>query len=439
MTSENTEEKLSDYEMSLADVAMRDMMRAAEAERAARQAYQMERAAREAYDAERATREELARRQLIRDATSHVTAGLAHAISDSRTLRMMRAIEDSPAVRMMREFENAPAVRLMRDMESSPAMRMMRDLERSPALELSRSIAESLMTFHPLTRPSIVTAMGGPLADARVLADFSGIAALQNWTAGLRGRDLGIAASLVTPAFDTLSALTSASRHVLEQMNVAQSFAELPPYMRVAPTLESYASASMLHLFLPEGASVDEIHVIDLLAEDMLDGVSEEFEARLASVDQDLLKPVRGAWHTAVSDTEDRVRQSAASIRFVVEEMIKQLAPRDKAETWARAAGYSKKPPRAARAARSAGKWAVQLRFIMRHVDALAAVEDSESVFGFLAEADLVDMLLLLERLNQAVHEPDAHIAERDLTLVLRRVMAFMTLLLDAYEFEEPE
>ena len=251
-----------------------------------------------------------------------------------------------------------------------------------------------------------------------------------------RPRDRGVARS-------------SGARHVLgsRQRFEAPSgaderraeFAELPPYLRLAPTLESYASASTLHLFLPEGASVDEIHVIDLLAEDILDGVSEEFEARLASVDQDLLKPVRGAWQTAVSDTEDRVRQSAASIRFVIEEMIKQLAPRDKAETWATAAGYSKKPPHGARGARSAGKWAVQLRFIMRHVDALAAVEDSESVFGYLAETDLVDMLLLLERLNQAVHEPEAHITERDLILVLRRGMAFMTLSLDAYEFEEPE
>lgn len=376
MTSENTEEKLSDYGISSADIAMRDMMRAAEAERAAREAYEMERAAREAYEAQQAARDDLARRQLISNAASRVTTDITHAISASAAVRVMRAMEDSPAIPMMRDIENSPAVRLIRDMESSPAMRMMRDLERYPAFELSRSIAESLKSFDALTRPSIVIATGGPLADSRVLADFSGIAALQDWTAGLPARDLGIAASLVSPALGTLSALSNASRHLLEHMNVVQDFSALPPYLRVAPTLESYASASTLHLFVSEGASVDEIHVIDLLAEDMLDGVSEEFEARLASVDQGLLKPIRGAWQTAVSDTEDRVRQSATSIRFVVEEMIKQLAPRDKAEAWARAAGYSKKPPHGARGARSAGKWAVQLRFIMRHVDALAAVED---------------------------------------------------------------
>jgi hypothetical protein len=42
MTRENTEQKLSDYGMSPADVAMRDMMHAPEAERAARQTYEME-------------------------------------------------------------------------------------------------------------------------------------------------------------------------------------------------------------------------------------------------------------------------------------------------------------------------------------------------------------------------------------------------------------
>jgi hypothetical protein len=50
------------------------------------------------------------------------------------------------------------------------------------------------------------------------------------------------------------------------------------------------------------------------------------------------------------------------------------------------------------------------------------------------AEADLGDMLVLLERLNQAVHEDAPDINEADLHHVVRRATAFMTLLLDAYE-----
>jgi hypothetical protein len=101
----------------------------------------------------------------------------------------------------------------------------------------------------------------------------------------------------------------------------------------------------------------------------------------------------RGTWQTALSDTEDRVRQRAPH-----------------------------------HCASSSRRWTVQLRFILRPVDAFAAAESCDSVFGYLMETDFVDMLLLLERLNRAVHEPDAHIAEADLTLVLRRVMAFITL-----------
>ena len=66
MTSEDTEEKLSDYGMSPADVAMCDMMHAAETERPARQAYEMERIAHEAHGTERAIRKALARRQPVR-------------------------------------------------------------------------------------------------------------------------------------------------------------------------------------------------------------------------------------------------------------------------------------------------------------------------------------------------------------------------------------
>jgi hypothetical protein len=423
---------VSDFERFARDLVTQDAIRAAEMDRAAHEAYEADRAARVAFDTRKA-----ARATPTHPLANSPTWLATKAMADSPVERMMNAIHDSPGAQMMRDIENSPSVRMMREINKSPAVPMMREIQESAIVQLSRSLAESFKPFNGLTRSSVPTF--GALADGRVVADLSGIAALQDWTAGLRIRDFGLAASTMSSALDSFSALTDLSRSLLEHANVIEGFGALSAYLRIAPTLEAYASASTLHLFLPDGAELGDLHVIDVLAEDMLDGVTQEFEERLASVDQGFLKPVRGAWQTALSDTEDRVRQSASSLRFVVEGMIKQLAPRDKAEVWAQAAGVSKKPPPAARAARSAGKWAVQLRFILRHVDAFATSENSDSVFGYLVDADLVDMLLLLERLNQAVHEPDAHIAEADLTLVLRRVMAFMTLLLDAYEFETPK
>ncbi|MGH7616009.1 MAG: hypothetical protein ACREPM_02150 [Gemmatimonadaceae bacterium] len=458
---------LPDFGIPNDDVATQEALRAIEIERVAREAYEVERVARETFEAGEVAREAAAVReaarlreaaiaettrlaglQLTRSSTVSDLAMLsmgspgwqgAQAITDSPALRMMRGIDESPTARMLLEFENSPTVRMMRKLEESSVMRMMRQIDESPAVQLSRSIAENIKLLDSVARLSSAPPLGGVLEGARIVADIAGVAALHDWSAGLRLRELGIASSLITPQLGAFSTLTDVSRHLIEQVNAVSGFAAFPSYLQIAPTLESYASASTLHLFLPLGTDVSEIHVIDLLAEDMLDGVTEEFEARLASVDQGLLKPVRGAWKTALSDTEDRVRQSAASIRFVVEEMIKLLAPREQADTWAHSVGCSKKPPVNARTARSAGKWTVQLRFIMRHVDAFAESENEGSVFGCLADVDLIDMLLLLERLNQAVHDPEAHIPEEDLALVLRRVMAFMTLLLDAYEFETPK
>ena len=458
---------LPDFGMPGDDAVTREALRAIEMERIAREAYERERLARETFEAGEVAREAAATREAaaLREAAIAETTRLAdlqltrsstvtdlatssmnsqgwraaQAFTDSSAMRIMRGIEESPTARMMREIENSPAVRMMRELEESPVVRMMRQIDESPAVQLSRSIAENIKSLDSVARLSNATSLEGLLVDRRIVADIAGVAALHDWSAGLRLREFGVASSAMTPQLGAFSTLTDVSRHLIEQVNAVSGFAALPWYLQIAPTLESYASASTLHLFLPLGTDVSEIHVIDLLAEDMLDGVTEEFEARLASIDQALLKPVRGAWQTALSDTEDRVRQSATSIRFVVEEMIKLLAPREQAEDWAHSVGCSKKPPTDARTARSAGKWTVQLRFIMRHVDAFAESDNEDSVFGCLAEVDLVDMLLLLERLNQAVHEPEAHIPEEDLALVLRRAMAFMTLLLDAYEFETPK
>lgn len=388
-------------EFGIPDHAAREAMKAAEAERSAREAMKATEAAQSLYE--------------------------------SPTSRMMKAIEESPTVRMVRQLEQSPTVQMMRAIEESPAVQMIRRLEESPAAVLSRSIAEQ---FKPLGIVNPV--LGGVLRDGSVISSLAGITALHDWGLNLRRPDY-LASSVIATQLGTFAALTDVSRLLVERVNSLDAFARLPAYLQVVPTLESYASASTLHLFLPPGTDVGDIHVIDILAEDLLDGVSDEFEARLASLNQTLLKPVRGAWQTALSNTEDRVRQTAASIRFVVEEMIKQLAPKAQAEAWAQSVGFNKKPPKGAPPVRSAGHWTVQLRFIMRHVDAFAESGEGESVFGYLAEVDLIDMLLLLERLNQAVHEPNAHITEEDLALVLRRVMAFMTLLLDAYEFEAPK
>lgn len=448
------------------DIATREAARALEAERSAREAYEAERAAREAFmvgqaarDAAIAREESIAREATIADSAHRAALELtrratitdlarslpdsstwraAQSFAESPTVRMMKAMDESPTVRMIRQLEHSPTVQMMRALEESPTVRMIRQFEESPAVQLSRSIAENIKSMDVAAHLSSPM-LGGVLGDGSVVASLAGISALHDWSAGLRVRDSWIASSMMASQLGTFATLTNVSRQWIEQVNAVNAFVGLPAYLQAAPTLESYASASTLHLFLPDETDVRDIHVIDLLAEDMLDGVAEDFEARLASLDQTLLKPVRGAWQTALSATEDRVRQSASSIRFVVEEMIKQLAPREQAESWAQSVGCSKKPPKEARDARSAGKWTVQLRFIMRHVDGFTESADGESLFGYLADADLIDMLHLLERLNQAVHEPEAHITEEDLSLVLRRVMAFMTLLLDAYEFEAPK
>jgi hypothetical protein len=232
-----------------------------------------------------------------------------------------------------------------------------------------------------------------------------------------------------------LSGITAAANGLWAIPKMPTVLETLPGYLRFALELEPYSAAVSLRLFVPR--EIELPSVLDLLAEEILDGVGEAFESRLASVDQELIRPVRGAWETALSQTSDRTRQSASSIRFVIEELIKRLAPKKTVDAWLAAQNLSRKlaVPAGAKDARSAGHWAPQLRYILRNVDAVAST-DGDSAFGYLTEADLVDMLLLLEHFNKAIHEKADLVGEKNVAILLRRAMAFMTLLLDAYEFE---
>jgi hypothetical protein len=280
----------------------------------------------------------------------------------------------------------------------------------------------------PLTGATLATA-GLAFEAFRVRSDLTARTNTLHQTL-LGAQSLGV----TMERFQSFTSLSTATESLWKHASAPSALAGLPGYLAFAPTLEPYASARTLSLFLRDGPLVELPLVMDLIAEEFLDGVSADFESRLASADQGLLRPVRGAWTTALSDSEDRVRQVSVSIRHALDMLIVRLAPDDLTKAWMKQQALGRKAavPAEAKDFRSASKKAPQLRYIMRNADAATG----DSLLSYLVEADFVDMLALLEQLNQAVHEGDGKIAEDDLALVLRRAMAFMTLLLDAYEFE---
>lgn len=233
--------------------------------------------------------------------------------------------------------------------------------------------------------------------------------------------------------WETFGGLSAAVGRLYTVPGMESRLTALPGYLAFAPVIEPYAIARSLLLFTPSGVTIEEPLVLDVLAEEVLDDLSAELESRLAEVNPDLVESVLGAWDTARSSSRDRVRQVSSSIRFAIEGVIEEIAPKDDADAWAQAQGFGRKGvvPDGARDARSGRKWAPQIRYVFRVAD--QAVGD-ESLLSEIADADLADMLLLLERLNQAVHRGEGEIGEQDLTMMLRRATAFITLLLDAHQ-----
>jgi hypothetical protein len=244
------------------------------------------------------------------------------------------------------------------------------------------------------------------------------------------------ARTVMRPQWEAFGGVSAAVDRLYTVPSITERITSLPGYLSLASVIEPYASARSLFLFTPPGVDFDAPLVLDVMAEEVLEELGEEFADRLAKYGPDLVNTVLGAWDVARSESRDRVRQAATSIRTAIEDVIKMIAPIEAARAWAHLKGLGNKGavPEGAHGARSAAKWAPQIRFIFRFAD---EVVGDNSLVGDVGEADLADMLLLLERLNSAVHTSQREIELDDLTLVLRRGTALITLFLDAHEMDK--
>jgi hypothetical protein len=419
--------------------------------RAMREAERAGEALRSAYDAVlREERDHAALRQAAeRDQAARRYA--AEAVEEFKRHHAM--IEEASATHSLREALRARERVVVSSM-------ITRDLS---GLDALRGVTEQLKATGLLARESeailrasgIIPGTSATLAALRLDPTLTAVSSAMNDRLRLFGSDAltsatlstgGIAAqiaqitqandyarSLMLRQWETFGGMSAAVGRLYALPDIEGRLTSLPGYLGLAPVIEAYDSARSLLLFTPSDIGLEEPLVLDVMAEEVLDELSEELEARLAAVDPHLVASVLGAWDTAQSTNPDRVRQACSSIRSAIEDVIAVIAPRDAAEAWTRTQGFGRKSvvPEGAKDARSAKHWAPQIRFVFRAAD---SVVGDGSLLSEVAEADLADMLLLLERLSIAVHKGQREVQVEDLISVMRRATAFLSLLLDAHE-----
>ena len=294
---------------------------------------------------------------------------------------------------------------------------LLASLHLDPTLtSVSAALNDRLHTFGPDALTSTLLSTGGIAAQIAQITQANDYA-----RAALR------------PQWEAFGGMSTAVDRLYALPEIEGRLNSLPGYLALAPVIEPYASARSLLLFTASDIALEEPLVLDVMAEEILDEMSEELESRLAALDQHLVGSVLGAWDTARSTNPDRVRQACSSIRSAITDVITVVAPKDTADEWVRTQRFGRKSvvPEGAKEARSARKWAPQVRFVFRGAD---SVVGGDGLLSEVAEADLADMLLLLERLNVAVHKGQREVEVDDLAPVMRRATAFLSLLLDAHQ-----
>ncbi len=161
--------------------------------------------------------------------------------------------------------------------------------------------------FEALARPSLqASILASQLAGLSVpFAQIQGIAQLQ---------------SLTTSFGDTAAATMRAIGQDVARFN------QLPQWLQQAPSVEQYTAGRALAIAAGSGSDVLRENR-DPQAEDLLEQIGDELEARLASLDPSFVGPYRGA-HAALLDRRpDWPRHVASSLRELVDHLLRRLAP----------------------------------------------------------------------------------------------------------------
>lgn len=120
---------------------------------------------------------------------------------------------------------------------------------------------------------------------------------------------------------------------------------------------------------------------------------------QLASVEPGLDRPVRGALQVAAQTHEDVERQAASSMRFALQRLVSVKGSKVARNEWVRTNGLWKVAiPIRAKHLRVADEWTYKIRYAMR------VQWGSAPVLSLAHEERLVEMLVVLEDLNEAIH-----------------------------------